>query len=57
MNVNVFNSNCVICTLCEGCHDTYTCMQVQYMDQLDKCGQYNSYFDKCNSSWKNCSKF
>ena len=43
-NVNTFNSNCVICNLCRGCHASYTCMQVQNMDYYDEFGHYDSCF-------------
>ena len=44
-NINVFNSNNMICDLCGGYHTTHTCRQAQNVNYFDEFGHCNPYFD------------
>ena len=44
-NVNAFNSNHMICDLCESYHTNHTCIQAQNMNYYDEFGHYNSCCD------------
>mgnify|MGYP004721795029 CR=1 FL=1 len=52
-NVNVLNSNYMICVLCRSYHIDYQCMQAQHVDFFERFEHDTSYVDHYGPNWGN----